>query len=376
MEPELHIGMVAGEASGDALGASLIARLKERFPGLRISGVGGAGMIAEGMESLYDMERLSVMGFVEPLKRLPELLSMRRRLVRHFLRSRVDLFIGIDAPDFNLGIARRLHSQGLKTVQYVSPSVWAWRQGRVKGIRRSIDLMLTLFPFESHFYEREGVPVEFVGHPLASQIPALLDRHEARAALGLPAEVPVVALLPGSRRGEVEMMLPVFLDAAARLRALIPDIEFIIPAANANLFRWMAERVGDQAKLVQGRAREAVAASNAVLLASGTSTLEVMLLNRPMVVAYRLGTLTYQIVRHLVRTPHISIPNLLAGQALVPEYIQAQVKPGILARDLLDLLQNPAAAAAQCQAFAPLRDQLAQDSAVRATAAITRLLAR
>jgi lipid-A-disaccharide synthase len=374
MSAEIHIGIVAGEASGDLLGASLIRRLREHFPQLRISGVGGDSMISEGMESLYEIERLSVMGFVEPLKRLPELLKMRRKLVRHFCRAKVDVFIGIDSPDFNLGIAKRLHGEGLKTVQYVSPSVWAWRQGRVKGIRKSIDLMLTLFPFESQFYEREGVPVKFVGHPLASDISQAPDKESASESLGLVPSKQRVALLPGSRLGEIEMMWPVFAETIERLVALKPELEFIVPAANKPIYDILAEKVGPGIQLLLGQARTAVSASDAVLLASGTSTLEVMLLNRPMVVAYRLGQTTYQIARHLVRTPFISIPNLLAGKALVPEYIQKDAKPKALASSLIELLDDADVANQQLQAFQALKAQLERDSSVQAARAISDLL--
>lgn len=373
MSDDIHIGVVAGEASGDILGASLIRQLREHYPQLRVSGVGGDAMIDQGMESLYEMERLSVMGFIEPLKRLPELLKMRRRLIRHFQRNKIDLFIGIDSQEFNIGISKRLHAEGFKTVQYVSPTVWAWRQGRVKGIRKSIDLMLTLFPFESQFYEREGVPVRFVGHPLASDIQSI-DQGEARAALGLENSSQVVAVMPGSRLGEVEMMWPIFSEAMSQLLVEKPELEFLVPAANARIYEKIAATNRPGVHLFRGEARTAVAASNAVLLASGTSTLEVMLLDRPMVVAYRLGQVTYQIARHLVRTPYISIPNLLANKALIPEFIQDRADPKALAEALLLLLDDPQAEQEQRQAFLPLRKQLERDSSAQAAKAISELI--
>lgn len=373
MSDDIHIGVVAGEASGDILGASLIRQLREHYPQLRVSGVGGDAMIDQGMESLYEMERLSVMGFIEPLKRLPELLKMRRRLIRHFQRNKIDLFIGIDSQEFNIGISKRLHAKGFKTVQYVSPTVWAWRQGRVKGIRKSIDLMLTLFPFESQFYEREGVPVRFVGHPLASDIQSI-DRGEARAELGLENSSQVVAVMPGSRLGEVEMMWPIFSEAMSQLLVEKPELEFLVPAANARIYEKIAATNRPGVHLFRGEARTAVAASNAVLLASGTSTLEVMLLDRPMVVAYRLGQVTYQIARHLVRTPYISIPNLLANKALIPEFIQDRADPKALAEALLLLLDDPQAEQEQRQAFLPLRKQLERDSSDQAAKAISELI--
>ncbi len=375
MNQPLHIGMVAGEASGDALGEALILELARHFPGLRVSGVGGQRMIAAGMESLYDIERLSVMGFVEPLKRLPELLRMRRELVQHFCAAPVDLFVGIDAPDFNLGLAKRVHRQGIKTAQYVSPSVWAWRQGRVKGIRQSIDLMLTLFPFESRFYQREGVPVAFVGHPFAQKYAQPLAQFDARAALGLPGEGRLIALMPGSRRGEVELLLPLFLQTAQLLRQRLGQVDFVIPAASPPLLRYIRAQLADtDVHLVEGRAAEVIAAADAVLVASGTSTLEIMLLDRPMVVAYRLGWLTYQIARHLVRTPFIAIPNLLAGRLLVPEHIQDDLDPARLAESLAGLLENPSLASAQRQAFAEQRHQLGGDSAAAAARALAQLV--
>lgn len=372
MNADLHIGMIAGEASGDALGASLIRQLRKQYPQLRVSGIGGDGMLAEGMESLYEMERLSVMGFVEPLKRLPELLRMRRHLIKHFKRTKINLFIGIDSQEFNIGISKRLHADGFKTVQYVSPTVWAWRQGRVKGIRKSIDLMLTLFPFESKFYEHAGVPVRFVGHPLASDIQAK-DQGNARVELGLEKEGQIVTLMPGSRMGEIELMWPIFEETLDRLKALKPELKFIVPAANKRIYDWLVEKVGSKVKLQYGQARLAIAASDAVLLTSGTSTLEVMLLQRPMVVAYRLGQITYQIARHLVRTPYISIPNLLSRKMLVPEYIQDDAKPKNLAKAVILLLDGPDAAV-QLEAFKPLKAQLERDSSVLAAKAISELL--
>lgn len=372
MSAEVHIGMVAGEASGDLLGASLIHQLRSHYPDLKVTGVGGSAMISAGMDSLYDMDRLSVMGFVEPLKRLPELLKMRRGLIKHFKTSKIDMFIGIDSQEFNIGISKRLHADGFKTVQYVSPTVWAWRQGRVKGIRKSIDLMLPLFPFESKFYEREGVPVKFVGHPMASDIQPK-DQAEARTELGLETGMQIVTLMPGSRMGEVEMMWPIFEETLSRLKASKPELEFIVPAANRRIYDWLAEKAGSKVKLLHGQARLAIAASDAVLLASGTSTLEVMLLKRPMVVAYKLGQVTYQIARHLVRTPYISIPNLLSRKMLVPEYIQKDAKPKALAKAVTALLDGPEAAL-QLEAFQPLRAQLERDSSVQAAQAISELL--
>lgn len=372
-----RIGLIAGEASGDALGAGLIQHLRSALPDVDFVGVGGPRMQAEGFESLYDMDRLSVMGFTEPLKRLPELLRMRRALIRRFQQEPVDLFIGIDSPDFNLGIAKALHQSGILTAQYVSPSVWAWRQGRVRGIARSIDLMLTLFPFESRFYADHQVPVTFVGHPLASEIPQPLDREKARAELGLEQEGQMLALLPGSRSGEVEHLLPPFLATAERLRHRNPGLHFVIAAASPALRQKIASRVpADLAKVVEGDTRRVIAASDAVLAASGTTTLEIMLLGRPMVVAYRLGGVSYQIAKRLVKTPYVAIPNLLAQRLLVPEFIQDDAEPASLAESLQLLLSDPEHARLQTDTFAELASQLGGDSSRRAARAVVELLER
>ncbi len=371
----MHIGMVAGEASGDRLGAALIPHLRKHFPGLQMSGVGGPRMQAQGFETRYDMDRLSVMGFVEPLQRLPELLRMRRDLVAYFRASKVNLFLGIDSPDFNLGIARRLHDCGIPTAHYVSPSVWAWRQGRVRGIRRSLDLMLTLFPFEARFYQDQDVPVRFVGHPLADEIPTPPDRTTCRLQLGLDLQRPILALMPGSRMGEIEQMLPLFLEVISILQSIRPELLFVIPAANDRVHERIAAATAQMPQVVVTReqARQAIGSSDAVLVASGTSTLEVMLQVRPMVVAYRLGQITYQIARFLVKTPYVSIPNLLAGRAVVPEFVQAEATTDSLVKACLAIL-DPRGAQQQLDACQGLREQLGGDTAARAADAIRELL--
>ncbi|SDS55298.1 lipid-A-disaccharide synthase [Pseudomonas oryzae] len=374
MARSLKVALVAGEASGDILGAGLMQAIKARHPDVRFIGVGGPRMQAEGLDSYFPMERLAVMGLVEVLGRLPELLKRRRRLIRSLIAERPDVFIGIDAPDFNLGVELKLRQAGIRTVHYVSPSVWAWRQKRVLKIQRACDLMLTLFPFEAQFYEAQRVPVCFVGHPLADAIPLDAERSAARAALGLPAQGGVVALLPGSRGGEVERLGSLFLDAAERLRALRPGLRFVLPCASgerrAQLEAMLAGRDLSLA-LLDGRSHEALAACDAVLIASGTATLEALLFKRPMVVAYRVAPLTYRILRRLVKSPYISLPNLLAGRLLVPELIQDAATPEALAATLSPLLDD---GSAQTESFDAIHRELRRGASERAAEAVLQLV--
>jgi len=318
--------MVVGESSGDILGADLIKALRKCYPNAHFEGVGGPLMQALGFQSHFDMERLSVMGFVEPLKRLPELLSMRRALIKRYRDTPPAAFIGIDSPDFNLQIELSLRQSGIKTIHYVSPSVWAWRQGRIKKIVRCVDLMLTLLPFESDFYRQYQVPVRFVGHPLADQYPLQPDTRGARRALGLQMDTPTLTLMPGSRGSEVDMMAQLFMQVVARVREDIPNLQVLVPAANAARYRQLTALLGSfnlaEVKLLEQQSKLAMEASDVVLLTSGTTALEAMLLKKPMVVSYRLGALTYKIIAPMIVTPFISIPNLLAKRMLVPELIQ------------------------------------------------------
>ncbi|GAB3388345.1 lipid-A-disaccharide synthase [Azotobacter armeniacus] len=342
----LRVALVAGEASGDILGASLMQALKAVRPDIEFIGVGGPRMQAEGLRSYFPMERLAVMGLFEVLGRLPELLLRRRRLIRSLIEARPDVYIGIDAPDFNLGVELRLRRAGIRTVHYVSPSVWAWRQKRVLKIRKACDLMLTLFPFEAQFYEAQDVPVRFVGHPLADQIPLQADRDAARAALELTAGETIIALLPGSRGGELARLGPLFLEAAERLLALHSGaLRFVVPCDSPERRRQLEEMLSHTRRdlpvmLLDGRSHEALGACDTVLIASGTATLEALLYKRPMVVAYRLAPLTYKVARHLVKTPFFSLPNLLAGRALVPELLQERATPEALAEALMPLLET------------------------------------
>lgn len=374
----MRIAVVAGELSGDALGGALLPALQRHFPQARFEGIGGPRMQAAGLESLFPLEKLSVMGLVEVLKHLPELLSIRRALVRRWLAAPPDLYLGIDAPDFTLPLAKRLRAHGIRSAHYVSPSVWAWRQGRVHGIAQSVDLMLTLFPFEAAFYAQHRVPVECVGHPLADEIPAGITIADGRAALGLgPGRS--IALLPGSRAGEVGRHIDVFLAAFARLRARQPGFDALLPCATPALRAQIAARVAAaglaaQVRLCDGHAREVLAASEVALVASGTATLEAMLVGRPLVMAYRVAPLTYAIARRLMKIDRFALPNLLAGHDLIPEFIQDAATPEALAAALEAWLHAPARAQAVCAEFAGLHERLRCNAGERAAAALAGLL--
>ena len=372
----LRIGIVAGEASGDLLGADLITALRTQSTRpLEFCGVGGARMLAEEFHSLFDIERLAVMGFVEPLKRLPELLSMRKRLREHFLEWRADIVIGIDAPDFNLGLELWLRERGVKTAHYVSPSVWAWRQGRIHKIKRAVDLMLTLFPFEEQFYRDHDVPVVCVGHPLADQFPLQPDIAAAREQLQIAIDATVVALLPGSRGGEIAQVGGDFLDTAAWLLQRRSDIQFVLPAANAarrvQIEALLAERADRlPIRVLDGQSQLAMTAADAVLMTSGTTTLEAMLLKKPMVVAYRMGKWSFALARHLVKIDNISLPNLLADEALVPERLQDDVRADVLGALVLEQLDDAALRERLTQRFLQIHQGLRRNASTRAASAL------
>lgn len=375
----MRIYLIAGELSGDILGAGLMRALKTRHADIEFRGIGGPRMIAQGLESLYPLETLSVMGLVEVLKHLPELLGVRRHLRRDALAWQPDVMVGIDAPDFNLGLERQLREAGIATAHYVSPSVWAWRQGRVKGIARSVDAMLTFLPFEAAFYERHRVPVAFVGHPLADELPLSNDRDDARATLGLPTTAPVLAILPGSRANEIRFLGATFLAAAERLCERIDTLRLVIPAASPQRrqeleallkgYPTLSERV----TLIDGQSREAMVASDAVLLASGTAALEAMLCHRPMVVAYKMAPMTHWLARRLVKTEWISLPNLIARETLVPELIQHAATPEAIAEHLMTWLGDSDARQAMEARFAAMHAGLQRGASERAADAITAL---
>jgi lipid-A-disaccharide synthase len=342
----LRVAIVAGEASGDALGAGLIDALRERAPGTQFFGIAGERMRALGCEPWHDAEELSVMDLADVLKQLPRLLRLRRNLIARIEQRRPHVFIGIDSPDFNLPVAKALKSAGIPTVQYVSPQVWAWRQSRVARIRAAVDLVLCVLPFETDFYARHGVRSVFVGHPLADAIPDVVDARAARRELGLHADRPLLALLPGSRRGEVRRLGAPFLATAAWLKER-RDLDVVVALANEAVgAEFQAVTAGLELdpppRLVTGRARQVMAAADAVLAASGTASLEAMLLRRPMVVAYRVTPLWYWILRRMgiARLPHFSLPNLLAGREVVAEFVQEQVEPQILGPAVLDCLDG------------------------------------
>lgn len=344
----LRVGIVANEVSGDILGASLIAELASLVPDACFEGVAGPRMLEAGCTTLFPMERLSVMGFTEVLGHLPELLRLRRQLIRHFKARPPDVFIGIDAPDFNLGLEGRLRAGGIPTAHLVSPTVWAWRPGRVKGIRRAVDLLLCLFPFEEAFLREHGVPARFVGHPLADQIPPEVDQGAARSQLGLPKDGPLVAILPGSRASEMERLATPFIETALLCLEAQPDLRFAAPLVNARLraeLQSVIRRIapGLPITLVDAQSRAVIAAADCVLTASGTATLETLLLKRPMVVGYRVHPLTYHLVKGLglIKVPHVAMANLLASRELAPEFLQDRCRAELLAPALLGLLRDP-----------------------------------
>lgn len=370
---QLCVALVAGEASGDILGSGLMRAIKARHPDVRFIGVGGPLMEAEGMTSYFPMERLAVMGLVEVLGRLRELLKRRKVLIQTLIAEKPDVFIGIDAPDFTLNIELKLRQAGIKTVHYVSPSVWAWRQKRVLKIREGCDLMLTLLPFEARFYEEKGVPVRFVGHPLADTIPLEADRQAARAAIGV-GDGPLVALMPGSRGGEVERLGALFLDTAQRLRDLVPGVRFVSPCANPARRAQLEQMLQGRdlpLTLLDGRSHEALAACDAVLIASGTATLEALLYKRPMVVAYRLAPLTYWILKRMVKSPYVSLPNLLAQRLLVPELLQDGATTEALAQTLAPLVKD---GSQQTESFDQIHRTLRRDASNQAAEAVLALL--
>jgi len=374
--------MIAGETSGDILGAALMRAIRVQCPDVQFEGIGGPRMLEEGFQSFFQMERLSVMGFIEPLGRLPELLTIKKSLVTHFAANPPDVFIGIDSPGFNLRIEQNLHDLGIRTVHYVSPSVWAWGQKRIHKIARAVDLVLALFPFETAIYDQHRVPVRFVGHPLADTI-ALDSGKEAhklaaRNVLGLAGAGTVIALLPGSRRNEISRLGPVFIATALRCLAQNPDVRFVIPCANAERRQQVLELLSAQASdahflVFQGNSHQAMLAADIVLLASGTATLEAMLLKRPMVVCYRLAALTWMLASRMLKVPYVSLPNLLAGERLVPEFLQDAVTVDNLSLELQQLLDHPDQQHALAARFLQIHETLRRDASAQAAEAVLQL---
>jgi lipid-A-disaccharide synthase len=375
----LRVGIVAGEASGDNLAAGLVKAIREQLPDTVFEGVAGPRMKEAGCHSLFPMQELAVMGLLEVVKHLPRLLSIRKQLRRHFLENPPDIFIGVDAPDFNLGLEKALKSAGIRILHYVSPSVWAWRKYRVRKIAASVDCMLTLFPFEERFYTEQQVPARCVGHPLADLIADEVDQAQARRHIGLEHNGPVVALLPGSRVGEVKRLAADFLNAAVWCYQRRDDLHFVVPLANYECRQAFEEVLSTIATrlpltLLGGQGLEAMAAANAVMLASGTASLECMLLKRPMVVAYRLSPVTFRIARMLVRSKYFSLPNLLANRPLVTELIQDEVTPESLGSEILALIEDPQRAQALAGTFSRIHHELRRDADRVAAATVLELV--
>jgi lipid-A-disaccharide synthase len=377
-----RFALVAGEASGDQLGAGLVEALRRRYPDAEFAGIGGDAMRTAGVDTWFDAGELAVMGLVEVLRELPRLLRLRRELRQRVLAWRPDVFIGIDAPDFNLGVERWLKRRGVRTVHYVSPSVWAWRESRAATIGRSADRVLCLFPMEPEIYARHDVDARFVGHPLADAVPLEPDRAAAREALGIAFHAPVLAVLPGSRLGEIARMLPVFLESAALVAREIPGLHLLIPAANHACRQRVEQLLSrspfpvSRALLLDGQAQRAMIAADVVLLASGTAALEGMLCKRPMVVGHRIAPATHAIVRGLgmLKSAHVSLPNVLAGAEVVPELLQDDCTPDALAAAVLRWFREPEAVAALRPRFRALHEQLRRGASERAAEAVSELV--
>lgn len=375
----VKIAIVAGEASGDILGAGLLQALKSHFPSMDVEGIGGDLMLAQGLHSLYPMERLSVMGLTEVLGRLPELLKLRKRLAEHWKQNPPDVFIGIDAPDFTLGLEEQLKAAGIATVHYVSPSVWAWRKKRIFKIKRSTDLMLTLLPFEAAFYEEHQQRVAFVGHPLADDIPLVPDVQTAKSQLNIASSKRVVALLPGSRKSEVSQLARVFLQTAQALNKHDPDLVFLLPAANQKRYQELKTLIAEEfaeldVQLLLKQSQIAMEASDAILIASGTATLEAMLYKKPMVVAYRMSSLTYCILSRMITSQWVSLPNLLAQQTLIPELLQQKATPALMTEALLNALDNTGYRESLVDRFTEIHLRLRQGASEKAADAVLSLM--
>ena len=376
----LRVGLVAGESSGDLLGAGLITAVRQRVPDAVFEGVAGPEMIAAGCERWADSDELAVMGVVEPLKHLPRLLRLRRSLISRWREAPPDVFVGIDAPDFNLGLEAALKASGIRTMHYVSPSIWAWRAGRIRKIRKAADCVICILPFEPALYEEQGMSAVFVGHPKADILSPDIDVPAARRELGLPEDCRVVAMLPGSRGSEVTRLAPVFAAAAAIIAAREKDVHFVTPVAAPKLRPLIEESlrqhaIADRFTLVDGRSIETMSAADFVLLASGTAALESALLGKPTVAAYRVAAFTALLLKtfRLLKVARFTLPNLLTGETLVPEFIQDDAEPGAIASEVIDLLNDPGRCAAIRERFAKLRDELAMNANARAADALISL---
>lgn len=370
------IGIVAGEASGDLLGSHLIRALKKQRPDLKFVGIAGPKMIAEGAETLFPMERLSVRGYVEVLRHLPGLLKIRRQVGDYFLEHRPDVFIGIDAPDFNFSLERKLKRHGIPTVHYVSPSIWAWRRSKIKKIQQAVSHMLALFPFEPKIYRQAGVPVSYVGHPLADMLPLEPDIEGAREELKLPQDSLVIAMLPGSRQSEVQQLADLYIKTAKLIFSERPDARFLVPLITRetrDIFEralYANEGYDLPVSIMFGHAHQAMEAANAVIVASGTATLEAALIKRPMIITYRMPNLSWQILKRMKYLPYVGLPNVLAGRFIVPELLQHDAEPEKLAATLLEMLNDKSRIADIQTEFRRMHELLRQNTEEKAAQAV------
>ena len=382
MSDHYRFGIVAGEKSGDILGASLISALRNYFPDAEFIGVGGSEMVALGCESLCPIDRLSVMGFVEPLRRLPELLTLKRKLRRRFLAERIDAFIGIDSPVFNLSLAKALKNKGIKTIHFVSPTIWAYRENRVFNIKKSIDLMLTLFPFEKDIYKKHKIKAECVGHPLADQL-SLKDRScNRRTQLGIPNDQTVVALLPGSRVDEVNRLAPMFFETALEALQKYPKLKFLVPFSNLETHLRLKSHManlsivaGEQFTLMND-SHAALDASDFAFITSGTATLEALFLRKPMVICYKLAPISYLIGSRLIKVPYVGLPNILANEKIVPEYIQKEVTTTALLGELDEFMGGVKSFSELLIKYEEIHEDLRGGASEKAASEIFRLVSK
>lgn len=370
------IGIVAGEASGDLLGSHLIRALKKQRPDLEFVGIAGPKMMAEGAKSLVPIERLSVRGYVEVLRHLPGLLRIRRDVARYFMQNPPDLFIGIDAPDFNFALERKLKNSGIRTIHYVGPSIWAWRRGRIKNIKAAVSHMLALFPFEAAIYQQADIPVTYVGHPLADMLPLVPDRQAAREHLRLPADGQVIAMLPGSRQSEVRQLADLYVKTAILLLTEQADLRFIVPLVTRETRAIFQQALYDNdthdlpLQILFGHAHMAMAAADLVIVASGTATLEAALIKRPMIITYRMPTLSWQVLKRMNYLPYVGLPNILAGRFVVPELLQHDATPEKLAQTALQMISDQVLMAEISEEFMQIHKSLRQNTEEKAAAAV------
>ncbi len=381
MGSPVRIAMVAGEASGDLLASHLMAALKAKLPDAVFYGIGGPKMQALGFDAWWPMEKLAVMGYVDALKHYREISGIRRQLKKRLLDIRPDIFIGVDAPDFNLGLETDLKSAGVKTIHYVSPSIWAWRGGRIKKIARAVNRVLALFPMEPPLYEKERIPVTYVGHPLADIIPLVTNMRAVREKLSMPKDVPVFAMLPGSRKGELEMMADTFVQTAKIIRErFLPNALFIVPLTTRETRLQFEMAIYQQQagevpfRLLFGHAQDALGAADVSLVASGTATLEAALIKRPMVITYKIAKLSYWIMKRMAYQAFVGLPNILAGRSVVPEILQDEATPENLAEALVKLYEDKENAEAVAEAFTEIHLQLRQNTAEKAANAVIECL--